>query len=393
MSAITQQIGQATGADRPADVGPAVPMDRSYFLGIWALMVTGIVFVFSASFPVAGRPDRLGLPGNPYKYLVQHSIYVGIALIAMLLTSRLRPSQMRVASPIVFALGVLGVCLALFSPWGISHGGAPRWLKLPFLPEFQPSELLKVGMIMMLALVLARKDEGKDEPSTAYSAVLLVTGVIAFLLLMQRDQGMATMFVLIAVAMLFFAGMSLWKLVPLVMGLAGAGLLLAYQEPYRWRRIIAFVNPEGAPRDEGYHILNMLIAQARGGVFGMGLGMSPDKWRSLPAAHTDSIFSVIGCELGLLGALVILVAVAALTVRALWIAHDASSPYGFYVAAGAAALLCLQSLAHIGVNTSCIPCTGLTLPFLSGGGTSLVSASVAAGMVLAVSRYPGRGGR
>ena len=131
----------------------------------------------------------------------------------------------------------------------------------------------------------------------------------------------------------------------------------------------------------------MLIAQARGGVTGTGLGMSPDKWYSLPAAHTDSIFSVIACEFGLIGAIVVLVAFAVLTARGLKLAFGSDSSFGFYAAAGASALICLQALAHIAVNTSCMPVTGLTLPFISGGGTSLVSAAAAAGIVLAVSRH------
>jgi cell division protein FtsW len=123
----------------------------------------------------------------------------------------------------------------------------------------------------------------------------------------------------------------------------------------------------------------------------MGLGMCPDKWRSLPMPSTDSIFSVIGAEMGLIGAIVVLVAVAALAVRGMQIATRTRSAYGFYVAAGVASMLCVQSLAHIAVNTSCMPVTGLTLPFISAGGTSLVSASIGAGLILAVSRYQGRG--
>ncbi|MEA3402571.1 MAG: putative peptidoglycan glycosyltransferase FtsW [Armatimonadota bacterium] len=362
-------------------------MDRQYFLGVWALMVTGIVFVFSASFPFAGRPDATGMPGNPYEYLIRHSIYVGGSVVAMLVVSLCRPRTIRRWSGSILFICVLLVGMTLFSPWGVSHGGAPRWLKLPGLPEFQPSELMKIAFIALLAAVLARKDEGRDREPAAYGAVLLVTGVITVLMLMQRDQGMATMFWLIALSLLFFAGMRLTALVPLGLGGLALGLVLAHQEPYRWRRVVAFLDPEHAARDVSYHIVNMLIAQARGGITGMGLGMSPDKWRSLPAPHTDSIFSVIGCELGLIGGLVIMAAVVLLTWRALHIARHASRPYGFYLAAGVAAMLCLQSIAHIAVNTSCMPCTGLTLPFISGGGTSLLSASVAVGMVLSVSRY------
>lgn len=366
-------------------------MDRIYFLHVWALMVTGIVFVFSASFPTASRPDALMLPGDPHHYLIQHTQYVGLALVAMLLTSLVPPGLIRRAAPWAFGGGAVLMGLALFSPWGVTLGGARRWLDLPGLPVFQPSELMKVAFIMLLAHFLARKDEGEDEPMTAFGWVLVLSVGVGGLLLLQRDQGMATIYGAIAFSMLLFAGMSMWKLIPLALTALSGGLVFAYLEPYRWRRIMAFIDLENAPPDDRYHILNMLIAQARGGVTGMGLGMSPDKWRSLPAPHTDSIFSVIGAELGLIGALVVLIAVGLLAYRGLLIAGRSRGAFGFYVAAGVATMLCVQSIAHIAVNTSCMPVTGLTLPFISGGGTSLMSASVAAGLVLAVSRYQRRG--
>lgn len=366
-------------------------MDRTYFLYVWALMVTGIVFVFSASFPFAGRPDALMLPGNPYHYLLQHVQYVAIALVAMLLVSLVPPGFVRRLAPWAFGGGLLLLGLALFSPWGVTRGGARRWLDLPGLPVFQPSELMKIAFIMLLAHFLARKDEGKNEASTSFGWVIVLAAGMGGLLLLQRDQGMATIYAAIAFAMLLFAGMNLWRLIPLALGAISTALVLAYQAPYRWRRIMAFIDLENAPPDDRYHILNMLIAQARGGITGMGLGMSPDKWHSLPAPHTDSIFSVIGAEMGLIGALVVLAAVGLLAWHGLRIARQSRSSFGFYMAAGVATMLCVQSLAHIAVNTACMPVTGLTLPFISGGGTSLLSASIGAGLVLGVSRYR-RGG-
>jgi len=362
-------------------------MDRVYFLHVWALMVAGIVFVFSASFPKAGRPDALLLPGNPYHYLWQHSAFVAIALGVMLLASFVPAKWLRKSAWPLFVGGLLLIALTLLSPWGVKLGGARRWLDLPGLPMFQPSELMKIAFILLLAHLIAKKDEGTNESWVALGWAMFVTLAMGIILLLQRDQGMATIYSAIAFSMLFFSGMALWKLVSLSLGTMSVGLLIAHSEPYRWRRIMAFLDPENAPPDDRYHILNMLIAQARGGVRGMGLGMGEDKWHSLPAAHTDSIFSVIGCETGLIGGLVVLTAMALLTWRGLQIARGSDGAFGFYAAAGVSAMLCVQSLAHIAVNTSCMPVTGLTLPFISGGGTSLISAAVAAGIVLAVSRH------
>lgn len=371
------------------------PMDRTYFLTAWACMITGIVFVFSASFPVAGRPNAAGLAGNPYKYLLEHSAHVGFALLAMVGVSVLRPRTLRRYSGYALVATLVLVGLCLFSPWGVEL----RWLKLPGLPTFQPSELAKVAFIAVLAGILAAKDEkprgsresGKDGESArrawAYWLVLIITGVVVALLLMQLDQGMASMFVAISLALLFLAGASMAWLVPLTIGLLGGGLLIARLVEYRWDRVIAFLDPEKYIHGAGYHNVNMLIALSRGRVLGLGLGMSPDKWRSLPAAHTDSIFCVVGGELGFIGGLLVLIAIGLLTYQAVKIARDADNPFAWYLTLGVAAALCIQSLANIAVATSCIPCTGLTLPFISAGGTSLVSASIAVGMVLSVSRY------
>ena len=391
MSAIAHDLSQRSGV-RERDAAPRRgPMDRAYFLGTWALMVVGIVFVFSASYPVAGEPGADGVPGNPYWFLWQHMRYVGYGLVAMVGVSFVPPRVLRRLSGGVFGLAFLAVLLTLGSPWAVAHNGAERWLDLPGLPEFQPSELAKVALIALFANILARKDDEDERPLVSYGTVIAVIVVMAAVLLKQPDLGMTMMFVAIALSMLFFGGMRLPQVGLLGAGFLGAGLLAAAAEPYRWRRVMAFIDPEHASSDDRYHIVNMLIAQARGGVTGLGLGMSPDKWHWLPAPHTDSIFSVVGGELGLVGAVTLLAGIGLLTWRALRIARNARSPFAYYLASGVAAMLCLQSLAHIAVNTSCMPCTGLTLPFISGGGTSLLSASIAAGMVLAVSRYEGGG--
>ena len=398
MSATAAEMAHGTDATDSRAETTARPMDRPYFLYVWAMMITGIIFVFSASFPTASRPDAMLLPGDPYRYLIQHTQFVALGVVAMLLVSLVPPRYLRKAAPWAFGGGAFLMVLALVSPWGVTLGGARRWLDFPGLPTFQPSELTKVAFILLLAHFLAKKDEAraksdgaecKDEADPAFIAyawTCVIAGASAMLLLLQRDQGMATVYMAVVFALLLFSGVRLWILGTLAAGGLGLGLFIASLEPYRWIRIMAFLDPENAPADAGYHILNMLIAQARGGVTGMGLGMSPDKWRWLPAPHTDSIFSVVSAETGLIGAIVIMIGVGLLAWRGLRIARASGSSFGFYAAAGVSALLCIQGLMHIAVNTSCMPVTGLTLPFISGGGTSLLSASICAGVVLAVSR-------
>jgi len=362
-------------------------MDRVYFLTVWACMVTGVVFVFSASYPVAGRPDASGLAGNPYKYLLQHSTHVAVALVAMLVVSLVSPRTIRRWSGVAFIVTLLLVAMTFCTPWGVSRRGALRWLDPPLLPPFQPSELAKVAFIAFVASTLARKDEKCESSRRVYWQVLIATGIVVLLLLTQPDQGMATIFVGIALSMLFLAGASILWLAPLTGALAGAGLLVARMAHYRWDRIVAFLDPEKYLDGAGYHNVNMLIALARGGFCGLGLGVSPDKWRWLPEPHADSIFCVIGGELGFIGGALVLLAIGLMAYQAVKIGRAANSPFAWYITLGVATALCLQSLMHIAVASSCIPCTGLTLPLISAGGTSLLSASILVGMVLSVSRY------
>lgn len=387
MTATTRAADARTNTRATEAASRPRPMDRPYFLGIWAMMVAGIVFVFSASFPVAGRPNELMMPGNPYHFLLLHTAYAILSLVAMLLTSLIRPTWLRRAALPLAAITVVLLVLTLIEPFNVELNGARRWVKFPGLPMFQPSELAKIAYILLIASVLARKDEVDETDSVAYLTVLVSMGILAAILLKQPDLGMTGVFVAITLSMLFLSGMKPLPFGTLVGTCTGLGLYFARSTPYQWRRIVALVDVERASRDERYHIENMLIAQARGGITGTGLGMSPDKWRWLPAAHTDSIFSVIGCELGLLGAVAVLVGVLLLAVRGLHIARKARTPFSYYLASGVAAMLALQGLAHIAVNISLAPCTGLTLPFISGGGTSLLSAAIAAGFVLSVSRY------
>jgi len=381
-------------AARDLHPAPPQPVDRKYALGIWAMMVLGVVFVFSASFPRVGRPDEAGNAGNPFLLLYARLSDLAVALPLMILFTLARPEAIRRWAKVMLGVTILLMCAVFIPGLGVERNGAQRWLEIPPLPRFQPSEFAKVAFIAFLALVLAGKDEGKHSERRAWITVAGTTAVMVLLLMLQSDQGMATIFVLIALAMAFLAGADLRWLGGIAALLFAAFLGFARMEPYRWARITGFLHPESDPDDTTYQIIRMLIALARGGFSGRFLGLSPDKWNMLPEPHTDSIFSVIGGELGLLGGVALLAALAWLTRQALDIARRSNSVYGFHLAAGCAAALGIQSMLHIAVNTSSVPCTGLTLPFISHGGSSLISAAVMAGMVLSVSRYarpdPGR---
>lgn len=363
------------------------PVDRKYALGIWLLMVMGVVFVYSASFPTAGMPDAAGNPGNPNAVLYERLKHLLLALAAMIFTAYTAPQTIQRLSRSLFLLTVFLVALTFVPGLSGARNGATCWLAIPHLPTFQPSEFAKVAFIAFLALALTRKDQELDSPGRCYATIAGATAVMVVLLMLQSDQGMATVFVMIALSMAWFGGADWRWLAVITVGLAGGWLYFAWLEPYRWARITAMINPEGDVWGTSYHNIRMLIALARGGIAGLFLGLSPDKWGMLPEADTDSIFAVIGGEVGLVGCLGLMAGLGWLTWRGVEIARRSQSLYGSYLAAGCAVALGLQSLLHIMVNTSTAPCTGLTLPFISRGGTSLIASAIMAGMVLSVSRF------
>lgn len=351
---------------------------RRYFLLVYALAILGLVYVFSASFPLAGRPTASG--GNPYYYFTRQLLFVGGGLILMLIVSRLPVRILAWLSVPALLVGAGLMIATLFV--GYQIGGSRCWFPWP-LP-WQPSELTKVAYVVFLALVLARKPLREENGMKVVLLVLAVASALALILMLQSDLGMAMLVLAIALVMLLLAGLQLRYWVPLLLGVVGVGVFLASLKPYRWARIEAWLHPEEHLQGAGYHIYNMLIALARGGPLGAGLGMSPDKWTSLPVPHTDSVFCVLGGELGLWGGVGVIVLMALLALWAFNVASQSRDRLGWFMAAGAGAALALQGFINIAVATATIPTTGLTLPFISSGGSSLVSCLLAAGVVLAV---------
>ncbi len=361
-------------------------VDRKYVLGIWGAMVAGVVFVYSASYPFYSRRGIDGVAGDPAQLLWERMAHTVVAVIVMAIIASLRPETIRRWSQWVL-LGAIALMCLTFTPYGAELNDARRWVSIPPIPRFQPSEFAKVAFIAFLAAALASREEGKKSSEKTWRMVVGATGLMVLILLAQRDQGMATIFVFIALVMAYLAGASRKWLAGIFSGLFVGGLLLAMSNPYRWQRITAFLDPEGDMQNSSYHIIRMMVAVARGGPLGKGLAFSEDKWHSLSWAFTDSVFAVIAGELGLFGGLVVLGLIGYLTWRAMDVGRRSYSVYGWYLATGAAVTLGLQAVLHVAVNTNMVPTTGLTLPFISHGGTSLMSAAMLAGLVLSVSRF------
>ncbi len=364
----------------------SIEIRKSHF-DVWILVLTivlvslGVTMVYSSSAVLA--QERFG---DGYFYLKRMLVFgalgFGLMLAAMNVPYRV---YCKLAYPIL--LGSLALCALVFVPGlGRTIGGATRWIQLGPL-VFQPSELAKVAMVLFLSYSLQKKAEKIRSFSIGLVPHLFIMAVVAGAILSQRDFGSAAMVAVITWLMLFAAGVRLAYL----FGMAAAVLPLAYiflsGEGYRRRRILAFVNPWSDQYGAGFQIIQSFVAFNEGGWFGKGLGEGQQKLFYLPEAHTDFIFSVLGEELGLAGVIFVIGLFALFCYRGLKVALNAPDLYGRYVAIGATLLICLSAVFNIAVVMGLLPTKGMTLPFISYGGSSLVVLLTVVGILLNISSY------
>jgi cell division protein FtsW len=285
-------------------------------------------------------------------------------------------------------LGVAVFLLLVVLIVGREVNGSTRWLSIPGLPlNLQPSEIAKLCMIAYMAGYLERFLPMVRKTWGAFLRPLLVTGVIAFLLILEPDYGSVVVITGCVMGMLLMAGAPMWRFLLLLVLLAGLGLLLAIAEPYRMARLTSFSDPWADQFASGYQLTQALIAYGRGHWFGLGLGNSVQKLFYLPEAHTDFVFAVIAEELGLIGAITVVGLFALLVIRALAVgrrAELAKLPFAAYLSYGIALIIGAQAFINISVSTGMLPTKGLTLPLLSYGGSSLVISAVMVALLLRV---------
>jgi cell division protein FtsW len=349
---------------------------------VGSLVALGILMVFDVTY-FYGQ-ERYG---DPFRFFRMHLISIGAGTLALVVAARVRSAvYRRVALPAV-ALGVIGIVLVL-TPAGASHGGAQRWLHVAGL-SLQPSELTKLSLVLFLAWWLARQRDRIGEFKKGMLPPLLVVGAIAGLLLLEPDFGTAVLLGMVLMTMLFVAGVPARHIAPLFAVSVPALVLLVGTSAYRRVRFLSFLDPWRDPRDAGFQLVQSFITFASGGIFGRGLGESRQKMFYLPAAHTDFIFSVIGEELGLLGALAVLLVFSLLVYRGIRISLRHPDEFGRLLAFGLTALLALQALVNMAVVLGLLPTKGLALPFLSYGGSAMVVSLISAGMLYGLSRESG----
>lgn len=352
--------------------------------GVVALLIgIGLVMVYSASVTLAERET-----GNSMYFLYRHGAHALAGVMLLLLVARTRLEWWEQAGPLLLILGIVLLAATLIPGIGVTANGSTRWLRLGFL-TVQASELAKLFTVIYVAGYLIRH---QDE-LRSFTRGIVITGIVlaveGVLLLQEPDLGTLIVLVATVMTMLFLGGVRFWHFLACIATGVGAIALLTFISPYRMERVTGFLNPWADPFDSGFQLVQALIAFGRGEWFGVGLGASIQKMYYLPAAHTDFLLAVIAEELGLFGVLSVLALFHLLVLRAFAIARaadNAGHAYGARLAQGIGLLIGLQAMINMGVNLGVLPTKGLTLPFMSYGGSSMVVNCIAVGLLFAVAR-------
>lgn len=345
------------------------------------LNLVGLVMILSAS-----SVQALTNYGSAWYVFQRQFAWALIGAVGFFVSSRIDYHIWQRYSRLLLATGFVGLVVVLMPGVGIEVEGARRWIGLTSAIGFQPSELAKVVLLVFTADLLTRR---ADRIGDSRATVMPAIGVLVlFVVLVMAEPDLATSIELgfIVVSVLIVAGAPGRVLAKVFGGAAFATLVLAWAEPYRRQRMLTFLNPWHDTSNTGYQISQSLIALGSGGVSGVGLGNGRAKWLFLPAAHTDFIFAIIGEELGLFGTLMIVGLFAVFAVVGYRIAMRAADRFGALLAAGVTTWVVGAAALNIGMVTSVLPVSGVPLPFLSAGGSSLVILMIAAGMLANVAR-------
>jgi cell division protein FtsW len=346
-----------------------------------ALTAFGLVMVYSATSASAALGN-----GNPVGYLERQSIYALVGIALLVLAARTDFHQLRALAP-TMVITALGLCAAVLVI-GERINGARRWIG--FGPAaFQPSELAKLALVVWCAAYLARKPPPRTLKDLA-RPIGTVVGLFCALVLVEPDLGTVITIVVMVGAMLLVSGTPLPTLASAYALVFGLGAIAAWASPYRRARIFTFLDPWKDPLGAGLQNVQAQISVGSGGVFGRGLGQGIHKIHYLPEAHTDMIFAVIGEELGLVGAALVMAGYAAFAYAGLRLAITCKDPFGKRLAAGITALVCGQAAINLAAVLGLAPLTGIPLPFVSYGGSSLVIALLSVGILLNIARGHGR---
>lgn len=378
------QYGSAgLGISGTKDKTKRAGVDISFLALVMILLTVGVTMVLSASFARAYYDPGGVTGGRPAYYFVRQFVFAALGIAAMTVCSRLPVGfYRRFSVPLLIAAIVL---LALVPLIGTDANGAKRWIGLGAF-TVQPSEIAKIAVILSFAsMICSRRGRMKSfrHGILPFAAILIA---IVGLLVLEPHFSASIIIITIGGVMLFLGGARLvWFIAAGIAAGGGIAVLLTFF-PYASTRITTWRDPFASTSDEGYQIVQSLYSIGSGGLTGLGLGQSRQKYLYLPEEHNDFIFSVVCEELGFIGAALILTLFALLIIRGYWIALHSRDRYGFLSAAGITTLLAVQVILNVAVVTNLVPCTGISLPFFSYGGTALLMQLAEMGIVLSISR-------
>ena len=363
-------------------------MDYILFITVLILLSLGVIMVLSAS-----APSALSETGKSYTYFVRQFIFAVIGIGIMLFISKIDYRFYKKYYWLVYAVSVLVLLLVLIPGLGREVNGATRWIGIPGLGQFQPSEITKIGLIIFYAGYLSdHKSELKDFWRGFVKPLAFLLPPIAILYLVQNHLSVCLVIAAITAVMMLMAGCRLLHFIAAgLVGVAGIVIMLikgqtSESSSFRWDRIVTFFDPWSDATGTGYQMVQSLYAIGSGGLFGVGLGNSTQKYLYIPEPQNDFIFAIVAEELGFVGCVAIIALFGIFVWRGIVIAMKAPDMFGSLLAVGVTTLVAVQTIINIAVVTASIPTTGMALPFFSYGGTALVILLASVGILLNISR-------
>ncbi|MDI6758840.1 MAG: putative lipid II flippase FtsW [Candidatus Omnitrophota bacterium] len=349
------------------------------------LICIGIVMIYSSSGIYAWEKYK-----DSFFFLKRHFSFLVIGTVFTFIAMNIDYRKLAVFAKPLLWISILLLVLVLIPGIGREVSGARRWFRFKFI-SFQPSELVNLSLIIYTADFISRKNNVIKTFLKGFLPPVCVLGLCSLLILLQPDLGSTVAMGVVVLIMLFVAGVRQAHLLSIILAGIPTLLILILSAPYRRQRILTFLNPWLDPKGSGFQIIQSQIALGSGGLFGKGLGQSMQKLFYLPAAHTDFIFSIIGEELGLLGAVSVIVLFIIFILQSLKIIKNTFTQFGYFLSLGLVLMISLKAIINIGVSCGLLPTKGLPLPFISYGGSSFVFDMVSVGILMNIARtgeYP-----
>lgn len=360
----------------------ARPPDVTLLLLAMVITAVGIVAVYSASFAQAFVEYE-----NVKYFAIRQTMAAVIGGVAMLFFMRIDYHVLKHLSTLMMLASLIGLVAVLIPSVGVESNGARRWLPAGPFPPIQPSEFAKLALIIYLSAWLSTRGNSLKMWGRAFFPFVAMVGLFAALVMVEPDFGTTIIITLTTITIFFMSGAA-WSHLAALVGIGAVMTpFIILTESYRLSRFMSFIDPGADPSGAGFHITQILIALGSGGLHGLGLGESRQKFFYVPGAHTDGIFAIVGEETGFIGCMVVLLLLGALVYRGFRISRTAPDGFGALVSMGVTSWIALQALINLGGVTQSIPLTGIPMPMLSYGGSALIATLAGIGILLSVSRY------